>query len=128
MLAALAERFGPAMLTPDGALDRAALAAVVFPDPEALADLNKIVHPAVRREIRRQAEEHRGTDDIVVLDIPLLTAARHYHVAGVIVVDTPQEVAVERLVRVPRPARGRRPGPHRPADRRGRSGWRSPTG
>lgn len=54
--AAIADRFGPAILTPDGALDRAALAAVVFADPAALRDLEAIVHPAVRPEILRRLE------------------------------------------------------------------------
>jgi len=46
------ERFGPAIVAPDGAIDRAALAAIVFADPQALADLDCITHPAVVAEIR----------------------------------------------------------------------------
>ncbi|MFM2105453.1 MAG: dephospho-CoA kinase [Chloroflexota bacterium] len=48
VLAAIAERFGPGVLAADGSLDRAALAAIVFADAPALADLERIVHPAVR--------------------------------------------------------------------------------
>ncbi len=44
-------RFGNSMFSPDGSLDRAALAAIVFADPVALADLERIVHPAVRRRV-----------------------------------------------------------------------------
>jgi dephospho-CoA kinase len=57
-LAAIAERFGTGMITADGALDRAALASVVFADPAARAALEGITHPLVRAgfaEIRRQA-------------------------------------------------------------------------
>lgn len=48
LVAAIAERFGPGVLAADGSLDRAALAAIVFADAAALADLERLVHPAVR--------------------------------------------------------------------------------
>ena len=50
-LVMIRERFGEAVLDDRGALDRAALAAVVFDDPAALRDLEAIVHPAVRLEV-----------------------------------------------------------------------------
>ena len=66
----------------------------------ALADLNDIVHPAVRAEIARRIDAERDTDHVVVLDTPLLDGrSRAATFAGVIVVDVPIEVAVERLVR-----------------------------
>ena len=49
--AAVVRRFGPSLLWPDGSLDRAALARIVFADAEALRDLEAIVHPAVRPRI-----------------------------------------------------------------------------
>ncbi len=96
---AIVERFGPGVVGPDGELDRPALAAVVFGDPDALRDLNGLVHPSVGAEVLRRVDEQRGTDRVVVLDVPLLVESGRYSVAGVIVVDTPPEVAVERLVR-----------------------------
>lgn len=45
---AVAEMFGPDMLSPDGSADRAKIAALVFADPDALARLNGLVHPWVR--------------------------------------------------------------------------------
>ena len=96
---AIVERFGPEVVGPDGELDRPALAAVVFGDPEALRDLNGLVHPAVGAEVLRRVEEQRATDRVVVLDVPLLVESGRYSVAGVIVVDTPPDVAVGRLVR-----------------------------
>ena len=48
---AILKRFGAAVRAPDGTLDRAALARLVFADPDALADLEAIVHPAVRPRI-----------------------------------------------------------------------------
>jgi dephospho-CoA kinase len=96
---AIVERFGPEVVGPDGELDRPALAAVVFADPEALAELNALVHPAVGAEILRRVAEHQGSDRVVVLDVPLLVESGRYQAAGVIVVDAPVEVAIERLVR-----------------------------
>jgi len=101
VLAAIAERFGPGVLTAEGALDRAALAALVFHDADALKALNRLVHPAVRAEMRRQVQEQRDTDRDVVMDVPLMVEGgrRRYNVGGVVVVDVPVDVAVERLVR-----------------------------
>jgi dephospho-CoA kinase len=99
VLAAIVERFGPDILSADGTLDRAALAAIVFDDPAALKDLTAIVHPAVGAEIARRLEAERTGDRVVVLDIPLLVEGGRYQVAGLVVVDVDPDVAVERLVR-----------------------------
>jgi dephospho-CoA kinase len=96
---AMVERFGPGIVGADGRLDRAAVAEIVFADPEALKDLNAIVHPAVGAEIARRMAELSGTDAVVVLDVPLLVeASRGYPLAGLIVVDVEPDIAVERLV------------------------------
>jgi dephospho-CoA kinase len=99
VLDAIVERFGPGVLLPDSHLDRAALAAIVFPDPDALRDLNAIVHPAVGAEIARRIAAEQDTDHVVVLDIPLLAENPRDGLAATVVVDTPVDVAVERLVR-----------------------------
>ena len=70
-LAAVVDAFGPGVLTADGALDRAALASIVFGDPAARARLDAIVHPLVRaraEEVVAQAPP----DAVVVQDVPLL--------------------------------------------------------
>jgi dephospho-CoA kinase len=96
---AMVERFGPRIVAADGTLDRAAVADMVFADPEALAALNGIVHPAVGAEIARRMKELSATDAVVVLDVPLLVeTARGYPLAGLIVVDVDPDIAVERLV------------------------------
>jgi dephospho-CoA kinase len=96
---AMVERFGQGILAADGTLDRAAVAEIVFADPQALEDLNAIVHPAVGAEIAQRMEELAGTDAVVVLDVPLLVeASRGYPFAGLIVVDVEPDIAVERLV------------------------------
>jgi dephospho-CoA kinase len=96
---AIVERFGPGVVGPDGELDRPALAAVVFGDPEALKELNALVHPAVGAEVVRRVTEQQGTDRVVVLDVPLLVESGRYRASGVIVVDVPHDVAVARLAR-----------------------------
>jgi len=72
-LAAIAERFGPAVLGPDGALDRETLRERVMNDEAELAALNAIVHPAVQARRAALAEEaaNRGVR-VLVNDIPLL--------------------------------------------------------
>jgi dephospho-CoA kinase len=98
--AALVERFGRTILHGDGTLDRAALAAIAFPDPEKLAALNAITHPAIAAVMAERRAAHEGTDHIVVEDIPLLTAAHRQQLSldVVVVVDCPTDIAVERLV------------------------------
>jgi dephospho-CoA kinase len=95
----LAERFGREVIAPDGSLDRPALAALAFGDPEALKDLNAIVHPAVRNEMNRLIAEQAATDRIVVLDIPLLAENPRPGLQATLVVDVPVETQVELLVR-----------------------------
>jgi dephospho-CoA kinase len=100
-LAHVVERFGPDVLLDSGRLDRAKLAAIVFADEGALHDLNAIIHPAVGELMAERLTPLQGTDEIVVLDIPLLAeggARQRYPVAGVLVIDAPVELAVERLV------------------------------
>ncbi len=73
-LARIVDRFGPAFLRPDGSLDRAALGRAVFPDQDALADLERIVHPEVRRVIEGifAAAERDGAVAVVVEAIKLV--------------------------------------------------------
>lgn len=98
VFAAMVERFGDGIVAGDGTLDRPAVADIVFHDPEALADLNAIVHPAVGLETGRRLQEQAETAHLVVLDIPLLVESGGREVAGIIVVDVDPEVAVQRLV------------------------------
>jgi dephospho-CoA kinase len=98
-LAELRAAFGEEVVTDDGALDRAKLAAKVFTDDSARTTLNGIVHPRIRTrtvELMAAAPE----DAIVVHDVPLLVEAHMgpaYHL--VLVVDAPEEERVHRVVR-----------------------------
>jgi len=78
VLRRIAEEFGSAVVTGAGELDRAALGARVFGDPERLSVLNGIVHPAVRAESQRRFDEAFAADPqaAVVYDVPLLVEAR----------------------------------------------------
>jgi dephospho-CoA kinase len=100
VLADIAARLGKELLKPDGSLDRPALRARVLTDAGALAELNRIVHPAVhrrRQELLRHARA-RG-DRIVVSDIPLLfESADPADFDAVVLVDAPAAVRRARLL------------------------------
>lgn len=98
LLQVIAERFGSEVLDSQGALVRQRLANIVFNDAEALKDLNKIVHPAVGKELERRLTEQRATDNVVILDIPLLAENPRKGLCGTIVVDVSEDIAVQRLV------------------------------
>lgn len=92
--------FGPAVVAEDGTLDRARLAQVVFADPVERATLEAITHPAIRDEMLARVASLEGRQGVVVLDVPLLDAGgvAAYGLAGVVVVDLPEDDAVARLV------------------------------
>ena len=123
----MVERFGPAIVAPDGTLDRQAVADIVFDDADALADLNALVHPAVGAEIARRLGDEADQDHVVVLDVPLLVESGRDDLAALVVVDADPEVAVERLVAPARASPRPTPGPASPARRRARSAWTGPT-
>lgn len=94
------EDFGEGILT-DGRIDREKLGAIVFGDPAALARLNQLVHPAVRRVIAAQTKKfaEEGRDAIII------EAALHAEngkvgegLAGLIVVDCPRAERIRRLI------------------------------
>jgi dephospho-CoA kinase len=97
---AVVEHFGPEVVAADGALDRAAIAARVFSDPEELAALNAITHPAIGATIGARLASVSGSGRPVVIDLPLVSEAtrRLFGLAGLVVVDAPVEVAARRLV------------------------------
>ncbi len=103
-LAAIRERFGDEVIGADGALDRAALGAIVFSDERARLDLNAITHPAIRRLTAQRIEDARAADPnvVIVQDIPLLVetlragTARNFDL--VVVVEASDDTRRERLV------------------------------
>lgn len=101
IIASLTERFGQGILDADGAVDRSAVARIVFGSAEALADLNTIVHPPLKAELTRRIGEYRadpGFDGAIVLDAALLLDTDWHELCDVIVfVDAPLETRLERV-------------------------------
>jgi dephospho-CoA kinase len=96
-LAAIIDKFGPQIMR-DGELDRSQLGAIVFADPDARRDLERIVHPAVRA---RAAELERAADPdaVVVHVIPLLVETGQREDFDVVVtVDVDHETQIQRLI------------------------------
>jgi dephospho-CoA kinase len=99
-LARIALRFGRDVLTPEGSLDRARLAEIIFADPAARRDLEAIVHPSVEREIERwYGTLPPSPTRIAIADVPLL-----YEIGGdgrfhrVVVTACSPEEQVRRIV------------------------------
>jgi len=93
----LIDEFGDILLE-SGELDRAKVAQMVFGDADMLKRLNAIMHPAIGVEILRQIELNMATDNVVVLDMPLLVENPRDGMSGLVVVDVDPEVAISRLV------------------------------
>ena len=97
-LDAVVAEFGPELLTADGDLDRPAMGALVFGDPDARKRLEAIIHPLVHRR-SAELEAEAGDGAVVVHDIPLLAeVGRAGSFDAVIVVDAPPELQVSRMV------------------------------
>lgn len=95
------ERF-PGVVT-DGTVDREKLAKAVLGKPEALRDLEKIVHPLVRADADAFVQRHReaGTP-VILLDIPLLfETGGENRVDRIVVVSAPAEIQRERVLARP---------------------------
>jgi dephospho-CoA kinase len=97
-LAAVVAEFGAGLLTPEGDLDRPAMGALVFADPDARKRLEAIIHPLVHRR-SAELEAQAPSDAVVVHDIPLLAeVGRAGSFDAVVVVDAPVELQVARMV------------------------------
>lgn len=93
--------FGPSVIAPGGTLDRAALGAIIFTDPEQRTLLNAITHPAVGElaERRIAAAFASDPDAIVVYDVPLLAeGGLHDRFDVVVVVHADTERRIRRMV------------------------------
>ena len=102
-LATVAARFGDAVLNPDGTLNRAALASIVFKDNQARRDLENILHPEVYRRIREWFEALAvatvETGGVAIASIPLLYETGHARdFDHVVVVACPADQQLHRLM------------------------------
>lgn len=95
---AVRAQFGDAMFNADGQLDRAKLRELVFAEPDALDQLNQIMHPAIRLEAIRQIGQY--ADAYVVLAIPLLVESRDdwRMIDHVLVVDCDEQTQLARVI------------------------------
>ncbi len=99
VLTRLVERFGRTILIADGSLDRQALAALVFADATALADLNRIMHPAIGALAEARLRALDAQVPLVVYEAPMLfEAGAEKRVDAVLVVTISQETQLKRLV------------------------------
>lgn len=97
----IVERFGHDIVGEDDAIDRTTLGGIVFGDRKALADLNAIIHPLVRKEIARRllAIAETSPDAVVVIEAALMTETGWSGGGGILwAVVTSPDVAVDRLV------------------------------
>jgi dephospho-CoA kinase len=99
-LAELVARFGPAILTADGELDRKRLAAIAFADPEARADLGRITHPRIAAASQRAIAAWADAGaNVVFYEAALLVENRaHSALAGLIVVSAPADMQEARVI------------------------------
>jgi dephospho-CoA kinase len=97
-LAQVVAAFGSDVLDAEGRLDRRRMRERIFGDPDAKRRLESILHPAIRMEMERQSLAAEGPYQVLV--IPLLTeGGRRDHVDRVLLVDVPEELQIERLMR-----------------------------
>ena len=95
------ERFGREIVLSNGEVDRAGIAEIVFHDVAALRDLEAIIHPLVEQEITARLVARPAEQEVTILDVALLieTNGREcYGLDGVLVVDSPEELQIERLM------------------------------
>lgn len=90
-------RFGAACYR-DGVLDRAYLAGRVFGDAQALADLNALVHPVVRRDFRQWAARQQ-VPYVIVESAVLFESGLDRDVDRIVTVSAPEELRIRRAVR-----------------------------
>ncbi|MGX5680442.1 dephospho-CoA kinase [Schumannella luteola] len=99
----IVREFGPGMLLPDGTLDRAALGALIFADPQRRAVLNAITHPRIRDRARSLIDEAiaRNPNAVILHDVPLLAETVGqwpFAYDLVVVVNASTETRLRRLV------------------------------
>ena len=98
LLARLIDEFGSAILDPHGELDRPAMRQRVFADPDSLARLEALLHPAIRADVMAQLEQLHA--DYVIIAIPLLLEKGwHAMVDRILVVDCDEQQQLSRASR-----------------------------
>ena len=92
--------FGKQIVTPDGEINREELGTIVFSNPEALARLNRIMHPRMRDMVKARLQEYRRQGaSAVVLEVPLLLEAGWTSLVDEVWVTTAPEAKVLKRLR-----------------------------
>lgn len=95
---ALLAEFGPEFATPDGALDRARMRALVFSDPGARQRLEAILHPRIREATAAAALIATGPYTIFVVPLLIESGTWRERVARILAIDCPEELQVARVM------------------------------
>lgn len=98
---AIRAEFGTGVASADGALDRAAMRAIVFADPSARKRLEAILHPLIRSECERRLLADAADSPYAILMVPLLVESGNYRkrVDRIAVVDCAEATQIDRVVR-----------------------------
>jgi len=95
--AAVAERFGAELVT-EGKVDRKALGAMIFADPQKRRELEALLHPLIEEAIRAQAQKQDALGKPYLIDIPLFFERGAYPIERSVVVFAPAQTQLKRLM------------------------------
>jgi dephospho-CoA kinase len=96
-LAAVIERFGPAVLGPDDELDRRALRNIIFSDAAQRKALEQILHPLIQADMEQRAAT--VTAPYLIMEIPLLVeGGKLDRVDRILVVDVDEDIQLQRVM------------------------------
>jgi dephospho-CoA kinase len=95
---ALLAEFGAAYATPEGALDRARMRALVFADPDARTRLEAILHPRIRAATAASALQATGPYTIIVVPLLIESGTWRARVTRVLAIDCPETLQVARVM------------------------------
>lgn len=97
-IAPIRQAFGPTFITADGAMDRVRMREAVFADPASKKQLEAILHPLIRAETERAADEAQGIYPLFVVPLLVESDVWKERVSRVLVVDCPEEVQIRRVM------------------------------
>lgn len=99
VLEKIADEFGPSVIAPDGALNREALAAIVFTDDERRRRLNEITHPEILKRVLARIGGYPPSATVVVVVPLLFESGFDRNCNAVIAVTAPESIRVARVMK-----------------------------
>jgi len=97
LLEHIAATFGSGVIAPDGQLDRRTMRNLVFSDPAARAQLESLMHPAIRAAVEARCASAAGPYQVLVIPLLVEAGARGYAIDRVLVVDCDEQLQMRRL-------------------------------